>query len=310
MAEDFWYPSCGEGKLHGICWRPEGEPVAVVQIVHGIADFAQRYQDFAQYLNERGFLVVAEDHMGHGQSVEGGSIQGYFHGGWFAAVEDTYRLLQGTRKEFPEIPYILFGHSMGSFMTRTILCKYPDSGIQAAVLCGTGWMPDALLPGAEKMVDLICKQGKETLPNPGLEKLVFGNYNARVEHPRTQFDWVSRDKKQVDAYIAHPRCGFTPTAGLMRELIRGVRYIQNGKHLKAMKKELPVLFIAGGDDPVGNYGKGVRHTAEAFRKAGVQDVTVKIYPLDRHEILNEINRSEVFEDAFRWMESKIGETVE
>ena len=199
---------------------------------------------------------------------------------------------------------------MGSCMTRTILCKYPDSGIRSAVLCGTGWMPDALLPGAEKMVDFICKQGKETQPNRGLEKLVFGNYNARVEHPRTQFDWVSRDKKQVDAYIAHPRCGFTPTAGLMRELIRGVRYIQNEKHLKAMKKELPVLFIAGGDDPVGNYGKGVRRTAEAFQKAGVQDVTVKIYPLGRHEILNEINRSEVFEDAFCWISAKITESAE
>ena len=305
MRTDFYYESKGAGRIHGCRWEPEQPPVAVVQIIHGIAEYVERYDDFARYLNRLGFLVVAEDHMGHGKSISGEGIQGYFHGGWFAAVEDTYRLLQGTRKEFPDIPYILFGHSMGSFMTRTILCKYPDSGIRSAVLCGTGWMPDALLPGAEKLVDIICKQGKETQPNRALEKLVFGNYNARVEHPRTEFDWVSRDKKQVDAYIAHPRCGFTPTAGLMRELIRGVRYIQNEKHLKAMKKELPVLFIAGGDDPVGNYGKGVLQSAEAFRKAGMQDVSCKIYPLGRHEILNEINREEVYQDVSSWLNGKL-----
>ena len=310
MREDFWYDSKGAGKIHGCRWIPEGEVKAVVQIVHGIAEYIERYDDFANFLNTQGIMVVAEDHMGHGQSVNGEGIQGYFHGGWFTAVEDTMTLLRGTRESYPDIPYILFGHSMGSFMARTILCKYPDSGISAAIICGTGWQPAGLLPPVIALINQVCKKNGEEKPSEFLQNLVFGSYNKRVEHPRTEFDWVSRDKKQVDAYIAHPRCGFTPTAGLMRELIRGVRYIQNEKHLKAMKKELPVLFIAGGDDPVGNYGKGVRHAAEAFRKAGVQDVTVKIYPLDRHEILNEINRSEVFEDAFRWMESKIGETVE
>lgn len=306
MRTDFWYESQGAGKIHGCRWTPEGETRAVLQIVHGIAEYIERYDDFARYLNDRGILVVAEDHMGHGQSVNGDGIQGYFHGGWFTAVADSYQLLEDTRKEFPEVPYILFGHSMGSFMARTILCKYPDSGISAAIICGTGWQPAALLPAVIKMVDAVCKKSGETEPNEKLQNLVFGTYNKRVEHPRTPFDWLTRDKAQVDAYIASPKCGFTASAGLLREMMKGILYIEQPKNLAAMRKDLPVFFIAGGDDPVGSYGKGVRKSAEAFRKAGLTDVSLRIYPLGRHEILNEINKAEVYEDVYQWISGKCG----
>lgn len=306
MRTDFWYDSQGAGKIHACRWTPEGEVRAVLQIVHGIAEYIERYDDFARFLNDRGILVVAEDHMGHGQSVNGDGIQGYFHGGWFTAVADSYRLLEDTRKEFPEVPYILFGHSMGSFMARTILCKYPDSGISAAIVCGTGWQPVALLPAAIQMVDAVCKKTGETEPNEKLQNLVFGAYNKRVEHPRTEFDWLTRDKAQVDAYIASPKCGFTASAGLLREMMKGIRYIEEPKNLAAMRKDLPVFFIAGGDDPVGSYGKGVRKSADAFRKAGMTDMSLRIYPLGRHEILNEINKDEVYQDVLRWICEKCG----
>ena len=159
MRTDLWYDSCGLGKIHACRWTPEGEVKAVLQIIHGIAEFVERYEDFANYLNKQGILVVAEDHMGHGQSINNGGIQGYFHGGWFAAVADSYKLLEDTKQEFPQVPYILFGHSMGSFMARTILCKNPDSGIDAAIICGTGWQPAKLLP----MVRNLKMQG-ETIP--------------------------------------------------------------------------------------------------------------------------------------------------
>lgn len=309
MRTDFWYDSLGTGKIHGCRWTPEGETRAVLQIVHGIAEYIERYDDFARYLNDRGILVVAEDHMGHGQSVNGDGIQGYFHGGWFTAVADSYRLLEDTRKEFPGLPYILFGHSMGSFMARTMLCKYPDSGISAAIICGTGWQPAALLPAAIKMVDAVCKKDGETKPREKLQKLVFGGYNKRVEHPRTEFDWLTRDKAQVDAYIAHPMCGFTASAGLLREMMKGIAYIEKPESLNAMRKELPVFFIAGGDEPVGSYGKGVKKSAEAFKKAGMGDVSLRIYPLGRHEILNEINKNEVYEDVFQWIREKCGLSI-
>ena len=305
MREDFWYDSKGAGKIHGCRWTPEESPKAVVQIVHGIAEFIERYDEFAAYLNGLGFLVVAEDHMGHGQSVGENGIQGYFHGGWFTAVEDTMTLLRETQAAYPDIPYVLFGHSMGSFMARTILCKYPDSGISAAVICGTGWQPAALLPPVTRFIEAVCRKDGEDKPSAFLEDLVFGSYNKRVEHPRTAYDWLSRDAKIVDAYIAHPMCGFTPTAGLLREMMKGLTYIEKPAHLEAMKKDLPVFFVAGGDDPVGSYGKGVRHTVREFKKAGMTDVSCRIYPLCRHEILNEINRQEIFEDIGGWILKKV-----
>nr|MBQ8245307.1 lysophospholipase [Oscillospiraceae bacterium] len=304
MRSDFWFDSCGAGKIHGCRWTPEGDVRAVVQIVHGIAEFVERYDAFAEYLNKQGFLVVAEDHMGHGQSINGDGIQGYFHGGWFHAVADTYHLLEETKREYPDAPYILFGHSMGSFMARTILCKYPDSGIAAAVICGTGWQPTFALPALIKVVEAICRKTGETKPNEKLQNMVFGSYNDKVEHPRTNYDWLTRDAKIVDAYIAHPLCGFTASCGLLREMMKGIYYIQKPENLAQMKKDLPVFFIAGGDDPVGSYGKGVHQAAEAFRKAGMTDVSVRIYPMGRHEILNEINREDVFADIVKWIEKR------
>lgn len=305
MREDFWYDSKGAGKIHGCRWTPEESPKAVVQIVHGIAEFIERYDEFAAYLNGLGFLVVAEDHMGHGQSVGENGIQGYFHGGWFTAVEDTMTLLRETQAAYPDIPYVLFGHSMGSFMARTILCKYPDSGISAAVICGTGWQPAALLPPVTRFIEAVCRKDGEDKPSAFLENLVFGSYNRRVEHPRTAYDWLSRDAKIVDAYIAHPMCGFTPTAGLLREMMKGLTYIEKPAHLEVMKKDLPVFFVAGGDDPVGSYGKGVKRAVGEFKKAGMTDVSCRIYPLCRHEILNEINRQEIFEDIGGWVLKKV-----
>ena len=302
MRTDIWYDSKGAGKIHACRWTPEGEPRAVVQILHGIAEFVERYDAFAKYLNSHGFLVVAEDHMGHGQSINGDGIQGYFHGGWFTAVEDSMQLMADTRESFPDLPYILFGHSMGSFMARTILCKYPDCGITGAVICGTGWQPAFALPALIRVVEGICKRTGETEPNEKLQSMVFGSYNKKVEHPRTPYDWLTRDAKIVDAYIAHPLCGFTASAGLLREMLKGIHYIEQKKNLERMRKDLPVFFIAGGDDPVGPYGKGVQTCADAFRKAGMENVTVRIYPLCRHEILNEINREAVFADVLQWME--------
>lgn len=306
MRREEFMDSLGAGKLHVVRWTPEGEIRGVVQIIHGIAEYVLRYEPFAEFLNASGYLVVAEDHMGHGQSVNGDGIRGYFHGGWFTAAEDSYGLLTRTRAEFPDLPYILFGHSMGSFLARTILCKHPDSGIRAAIICGTGWQHRGLLNTGIGICELVCKKQGEENPSKALENMVFSGYNKKVEHPRTAYDWLTRDSEIVDEYIASPQCGFTPTAGLMRELLKGIRFVQEPSSLSAMKKGLPVLFISGEDDPVGSYGKGVLHAANSFRRAGMQDVSHKLYPLGRHEILNEINREEVYQDVSAWLGAKLG----
>ena len=298
MRTVHYFDSLGEGKIHYCKWMPEGEVKAVVQILHGIAEHVERYDDFANFLNSRGIAVVAEDHMGHGNSMV---TQGYFAGGWFTAVADSYQLLQMTRAELPEVPYVLFGHSMGSFMARTILAQYPDSGIDAAIICGTGWMPTVVLQAGKAMGNMVCKLKGERNPSSLLHGIMFGSYNQKVEHPRTPCDWLSRDEKVVDAYVADPLCGFMESAGLARDMLTGILYIQQADSLAAMRKELPVFFIAGGEDPVGPYGKGVEQAAAAFKEAGMINVACKIYPGCRHEILNELNKQEVYEDIAQWI---------
>lgn len=301
MRTDHYFDSCGKGRIHFCRWTPEGQPKAILQIIHGIAERVERYDDFANYLNGQGFLVVAEDHMGHGSSLEEGGVRGYFHGGWFTAVDDSCRLMKDTMAEFPNVPYIMFGHSMGSFMARTILAKYPDSGISAAIICGTGWQPTFALPVLIKVVEEICKKCGEENPNEQLDNMVFGGFNKRIENARTPKDWLTRDEEIVDAYIADPMCGFVPSCGLLRDMMKGICYIQQPKNLAAMKKNLPVFFIAGREDPVGPYGKGVEQAAKAFRKAGMINVALKLYPGCRHEILNELNKEEVYADITKWL---------
>ncbi len=299
--KEFYYPSHGKGEIHACCWEPEGEVKAIVQIIHGIVEYAERYDLFAQYLNQQGYLVVAEDHMGHGKSGGSGAVGAYFHGGWFAAVRDCWELMKMTREAYPDVPYILLGHSMGSFMARTMLIQYADFGITGAIICGTGWMPDAVVQTGYTMGKLLCRGERELKPNRFLHDMMFGAYNKRVERPRTAYDWLNRDANQVDLYVNDPLCGYMETAGLARDMLEGILFIQNKENMEQMDKSLPVFFVAGGDDPVGDFGKGVRKAAEYFRKCGMENISYRIYPLCRHEILNEINRDEIYQDIAQWI---------
>ena len=302
MRSEYYYDSLGGGRIRACCWTPEGEIKAVVQIIHGIAEYVMRYEDFAEFLNSRGILVVAEDHMGHGKSICDRTPRGCLEGGWKTMVKDSYRLTRDTMAEFPGVPFVLFGHSMGSFMARTILAKYPDSGISAAIICGSAWMPDAVVSAGKAVSGMICKLKGAHHCSTMLQGMMFGGYNKKIEHPRTASDWLTRDNRIVDAYEADPDCGFIPSAGLVNAMMEGILYIQNPVKLGKMKKELPVLFIAGGDDPVGSYGEGVRKAVSEFKKHGMEHVDVRIYPLCRHEILNELNRREVYENTAEWIE--------
>ena len=305
MRTDHYFASCGIGQIHFCRWAPQGQPKAVLQILHGIAERVERYDEFAEFLASHGYLVVADDHMGHGGSIGTEGVRGYFHGGWFAAVEDSYRLMQDTMAEYPGVPYVLFGHSMGSFMARTILAKYPDSGIAAAVICGTGWQPTFAMPAMVKLMEGVCRSSGEENPNEKLDSLIFGGYNKRIPNARTAKDWLTRDEKIVDAYVADPLCGFVASSGLLRDMMVGIHYIQQKKNLAKMKSYLPVLFVAGQEDPVGSYGKGVAQARDAFRKAGMTRVDLKLYPDCRHEILNELNREAVFGDLLHWLDKQI-----
>ena len=301
MHTDFYFPSHGKGMIHGYRWEPQGKPVAVLQIVHGVAEYAARYDHFASFMAQQGFLVVAQDHMGHGGSIGSEGKLGCFEGGWHKAVADVHRLLSYTRMEFPDVPYILLGHSMGSFMVRTLLARYPKCGVSAAIISGTAWMHRGIINTGIAAATLVGKRQGPEKPSKLLNDMMFGSYNRKIAHQRTSHDWLTRDHKIVDAYVADPLCGFTITAGLAKDMLTGLLYIQEPENLAKMRKDIPVFFIAGSDDPVGNYGEGVKQAAQAFVKAGMENVSVRLYPLCRHEVLNELNREEVYTNILDWL---------
>lgn len=304
MRTEFYYPSSGAGTIYGCRWEPEGKPVAVLQIVHGLGGHCMRYDHLAQYFAAKGFLVVAQDHMGHGRSTGPQCPRACLEGGWGKAVADVHRLLKTTRLEYPELPYFLLGHSMGSFLIRSLLIQYPKCGISGAILCGTGWIHRGMLNSAIAGATMAGRINGFRKPSVRLTETLFGAFNRKVEHPRTTFDWLSRSSKIVDRYMEDSLCFHHVTPCLVREMMSGMKFNQEPKNLQQMKKDLPILLISGGDDPVGNYGEGVKKTVQAFTAAGMENVSMRLFPLCRHELLSEINRDEVYRFVEEWMQKQ------
>lgn len=301
MKRDIYFDSAGFGTIRACIWQPEGKAQGVIQIVHGIAEHMDRYDSMANFFNEQGYLVVGEDHMGHGMSVKNEVEKGCFVGGWDSVVRDTYQLLQNMKADYTDVPYFLLGHSMGSFITRSLLCMYPEAPIDGCVLSGTAWMPKVIIGAGKVLASLICKCFGETKSSPILQGLMFGSYNNRIVAPRTEYDWLTNDESVVDAYIADPMSGFEASAGLIREMLWGMLYNQNTKNLAGMNKTLPVFFLAGDQDPVGDYGKGVEIACKKFVDSGMENVTCKLYPGCRHEVHNEAIAEEMYRDVLDFM---------
>lgn len=298
--ETFYLTSAGGGQLHCLLWQPETQPKAVVQLIHGIAEHIGRYDAFARFLASHGYVVAGDDHMGHGGSAAEGE-QGFFRGGWLTAVEDEKRVHDALQARFPGLPHYMLGHSMGSFLLRTYLYTYPDA-VDRAVISGTGWEE----PVKVKLGKLVCAAEEarvgEKKTSGLVTKLMFGSYNRAFAPVSSPNAWICSDDAVVAAYDADPKCGFDATVGLARDLLTGVAMNERPENLAKMNKQLPVLFISGMRDPVGNMGKGVLRCIDAFKRAGLRDVTIKLYPEGRHEMLNETNREEVWNDVLCWLD--------
>lgn len=309
VKREFTFPSAdGKTAIHAVEWLPEGTPRAVLQIAHGVSEYVLRYEDYARHLTERGFAVVGNDHLGHGLSVAEGAPRLYFgpKGSWNWVAEDMEQLRKLTHEKFPNLPYFLLGHSMGSFLTRTYLIRYPGT-VDAAIIMGTGWQPEMTIRGGLLLAGAIARIKGPDATSKLVTNMAFGAYNkAFGDKPRTPNDWLSADTDNVDAYMADPLCGADATVGLFRQMLLGIRFNQRLSNLRQMDPQTPVLFIAGGKDPVGDCGNGVRRTYQEFRRAGVQDCTLKLYPGLRHEILNEKSQQrQIFEDIGLWLTAKL-----
>ena len=305
--QDFYFQSStGRTSIHALKCVPDSKPRAVVQIAHGIAEHIDRYRPFMEFLADNGFVAAGNDHLGHGKSIRVPEEQGFFaeKDGWWRVVDDMDKLHDIMSKEYLELPYVLFGHSMGSFLTRTYLIKHPDK-YDGVILSGTGHQSPALVLGGNAAASVMAKLNGAMGDGAKLDSLAFGTYLSKIENPRTKFDWLSRDAEQVDKYIADPLCGFVGKIGLYRDMMQGIKFITNEKNIAQMNKEKPVYFMSGDGDPVGDYGKGVERAYKAFCDAGLHDVFMRLYPGGRHEMLNETNKEQVYQDILSWLNEKI-----
>lgn len=294
------FTSKAGGTLDSRLWLPNEAPRAVLQLVHGMAEHIDRYHETARQFTKAGFAVVGHTHLGHGPRAE---VQGHFaeKSGWDALIEDTHSLRLTTSSAYPDIPYFLLGHSMGSFVVRTY-CLQHEHGLSGVILSGTGHYPPPIVMAGLMIANLQCAFGLGKKPSHLLEKISSSGNNSHYDNPRTPFDWLSSDEAEVDTYIADPHCGFTFTARAYRDMFCGLKRLFP-KNLNTMQPNIPILLFSGDMDPVGGYGKGVKSVATELRNAGVKDVTVKLYPKGRHEMFNETDRALVWMDLLRWMEN-------
>ncbi len=304
---DFTYASStGKNELHAAICKPEGSPRGVVHLVHGLAEHTGRYADFMQFLAGKGFVTAGNDHLGHGSSVSDSTELGSFadHDGWDHVVRDTLKFRAILKEQNPELPYIVLGHSMGSFIVRTCLINDADF-CSGAILSGTAHPSSALLHGGTAAETVLERMNKNDLDEHALYKNALKKYSERIDNPRTEYDWITRDPEQVEAFLADEKCAFIPKKDLFLSLLHGLTLITDPDQIKKMNRETPILFLSGKEDPVGEYGKGVSRAYDAFCRAGMHNVTLRLYPGGRHEMLHELNRVDVENDILSWIEQMI-----
>ena len=278
------------------------EPKAVIMLAHGMAEHSMRYAEFAEFLNANGIDFYCHDQRGHGKSSNGSL--GHLRKGldWKLMMDDLFTI----RKKLihTDCPVILMGHSMGSFLVRCAVQVQPNL-FDGLIISGTGDSQGLIGKAGAMLTKVLCSTAGETSPANMMQDMVFGGYNKSFTNPRTPSDWLSRDESVVDAYIADPWCGFVCTNGFFHELLHGIQMANDSQGIAKMNKQMPIYLFSGECDPVGNMGKGVVNVKNALTKAGLEDVTMRLYPEGRHEMLNELNKAEVMNDLLAWVEEKI-----
>ncbi len=294
-------------KIHGIKWIPEdGKYIGIVQLIHGMVEFIDRYDEFATYLTEHGFLVVGHDHLGHGESVLSENLLGYMA----PEPSDTLiRDIQAVREMFEEKgkPYFMLGHSMGSYMLRKYLALHGE-GLSGAIIMGTGYVPETTVKFGMQVAKLQAKLFGWKHRSKLLQQMSYSKPYRKfsLDGSDVNNSWLTKDPLMVEKYYANPKCTFIFTDNAYMGLFEAVLFSCNQEHVNEIPKELPVFFVSGKDDPVGDLGVGVKKVYDMFQEAGMSDITWKLYEDDRHEILNEMDRADVYHDIWSWIQVRVG----
>lgn len=300
--ESSFESNTGMGKIHYEIWVPEDKPAAVIQIAHGMAEHIGRYRDFAEYLNENGFAVIMNDHAGHGKSIRNEKNKGHFgnKNGWTNVIKDMKVLHDLAVNEFPDVPMILMGHSMGSFLSRLYAVLYPKDYI-IYIFSGTAGKNNLL--GFGKLVAITARRLKGALKtNALLQWLSVGSNNKRIKNAELNA-WLTSEKDIVAVYNEDPLCGFALTPEAMLDLIRGMEAVTGIKWARKVP-DVPIYILYGEQDPVGNYGKGPSQVKTWLEETGHHDIECKAYQEGRHEMLNESNRMEVYKNLVEFLKRK------
>ncbi len=303
-TEEFSHISDDGKSIHVYHWAPEGKAKASVLVAHGMAEHAARYARFAGVLCGAGYEVWAPDHRGHGKTAAEGEL------GWLAdrdgfrrVVEDLHGLSQRVRRERPGVPLFLFGHSWGSFLSQGFIALYGGE-LAGCVLSGTAGSGGAVVKAGRAVAAIGCAFKGQRAPAPLMNSMSFGSFNDAFKPTRTEFDWLSRDNAEVDAYVADPYCGFLCSYGFFRDLLAGLSWIHDPATVAGVPRSLPVLMIAGAKDPVGAAPGTFMRQFELYRALGLKDVSQRLYPDGRHEVLNDTCRDEAGADVLAWLEAR------
>ena len=275
----------------------------VLQIVHGMAEHSLRYEEFARFLTDRGIAVYINDHRGHGRTAYSTDDMGVWNykNAWSVIVDDIKNLNDNIALKIqPGKDIYLLGHSMGSFLTMSFLTKY-SSSVKGAILIGPGYIPAYKICPYRFISKLQCLIFGYKYKSKLFHNLIFGSYHKFFDKP---FEWLSTNREVVDKYVKDPFCGGKLSSSFYNSLFKGLIYNNNIYNIRKISKDLPVLLLAGTDDPVGNFGKSVEIVVKRFKEAGIKDVEHKLYEGARHEVLNEINNTKIFHDIFMWINLK------
>ncbi len=307
-TEEFCYSSSdGKTKIHAVKWVPEGEIKAVIQISHGMLEHIERYDEFAGYMAEHGILVAGNDHLGHGNSVLSEENRGYFgEGGSKFLIEDMHELMNILKNDYPDSPFFILGHSMGSFFTRQFISLYGNK-IDGAIISGTGQPPCLVIKFGIFITKFIASFKSWRHRSRFVNYLSVGSNNKKFKPSRTKFDWLTRDDDKVDEYVSDPKINFIFTLNAFYNMFEVMISMNEKERIEAIPNNLPLIFISGDNDPVGKFGNDVRKVSGLYRQFGKKNISVKIYSGDRHEVLNELDREQVYEDVLMWMDELFAE---
>lgn len=311
QSEKLYLTSLDNHKIFVRKWSPDAaatSPRAIIHILHGMAEHCTRYEPIAERMVDAGYVVFAHDHRGHGRSIPQGGLVGHYadHNGWPLVIADTRKVNEHIHQQYPGIPVIIVGHSMGSFITQGYLIQHGRT-VDAVVLSGSAFNTPMAIRSARMLAHLeklrTGPKGRSSL----IDMATFASYNRQVaKSPRTGSDWLSRDPCEVDKYVGDPLCGFLCTNQLWLDLTGGLEQISRLRNIRNIPPALPILLISGERDPLSfdNSRHGIEKLAEHLRSGGVREVSVRLYEDARHEIFNEINRHEVIDDVLAWLDTR------